>query len=150
MGLQTPIEQVPNIGKSHAMRLHRLKITTVEDLVHHYPFRYENLGKPAQISEISLGGLNSATGKVWAIRNVRTRFGKNLTLATVTDGSASIEVVWFNQPFLTKVIKTGSEISLAGRVYLFPHRASFINPEYELVDSKTGGKSLHTQGMVLV
>ena len=132
------------------MRLHRLKITTVEDLVHHYPFRYENLGKPAQISEISLGGLNSATGKVWAIRNVRTRFGKNLTLATVTDGSASIEVVWFNQPFLTKVIKTGSEISLAGRVDLFSHRASFINPEYELVDSKTGGKSLHTQGMVPV
>ena len=150
MGLQTPIEQVPNIGKSYAMRLHRLKITTIEDLVHHYPSRYENLGKPAQISEISLGGLKSATGKVWEIRNVRTRFGKNLTLATVNDGSASIEVVWFNQPFLTKVIKTGSEVSLAGRVDLFSHRASFINPEYELIDSKTGGESLHTRGLVPV
>src|SRR3989344_3804157 len=150
MGLQTPIEQVPNIGRSYAMRLHRLKITTIEDLVHHYPFRYENLGKPAQISEISLGGTNSVAGKVWEIRNVRTRFGKNLTLATVNDGSASIEVVWFNQPFLTKVIKTGSEISLAGRVDLFSHRTSFINPEYELIDSKTGGKSLHTRGLVPV
>ena len=150
MGLQTPIEQVPNIGKFYAKRLHQLKITTIEDLVHHYPFRYENLGKPAQISEISLGGTNSATGEVWEIRNVRTRFGKNLTLATVNDGIASIEVVWFNQPFLTKVIKTGSKISLAGRVDLFSHRASFINPEYELIDSKTGGKSLHTQGLVPV
>ena len=150
MDLQTPIEQVPNIGKSYAMRLHRLKITTIEDLVHHYPFRYENLGKPAQISEISLGGTNSVAGEVWEIRNVRTRFGKNLTLATVNDGSTSIEVVWFNQPFLTKVIKTGSEISLAGRVDLFSHRASFINPAYELIDSKTGGKSLHTQGLVPV
>ena len=150
MGLQTPIEQVPNIGRSYAMRLHRLKITTIEDLVHHYPFRYENLGKPAQISEISLGGTNSVSGEVWEIRNVRTRFGKNLTFATVNDGSASIEVVWFNQPFLTKVIKTGSEISLAGRVDLFSHRTSFINPEYELIDSKTGGKSLHTRGLVPV
>src|SRR3989344_6269707 len=121
MGLQTPIEQVPNIGKSYAMRLHRLKITTIEDLVHHYPSRYENLGKPAQISEISLGGLKSATGKVWEIRNVRTRFGKNLTLATVNDGSASIEVVWFNQPFLTQVIKNGSEVRLAGREDFFFH-----------------------------
>ncbi|OGY26381.1 MAG: ATP-dependent DNA helicase RecG [Candidatus Woykebacteria bacterium RBG_16_44_10] len=150
MSLQAPIEQVPSVGKFYANRLHRLKISTIEDLVYHYPFRYENLGIATPISEIGLGGPNSAAGEVWQIRNVRTRFGKNLTLATVNDGTASIEAVWFNQPFLTKVIKAGSKISLAGRVDLFSHRVSFINPEYELIDAKARKKSLHTQGLVPV
>ncbi|HEX7456042.1 MAG TPA: ATP-dependent DNA helicase RecG [Candidatus Nanoarchaeia archaeon] len=151
MGPNTPIEQVPKVGSIFVKRLKRLKIASVEDLVHHYPFRYENLGTPTKISEIPLGNVASASGEVWQIKNVRTRYGKSLALATINDGSASIEAVWFNQPFLIKTIKQGAKIGLAGKVGLFSHRPTFINPEYEVLGSKaTSRRSLHTRGFVSI
>jgi len=149
MELNTPIEQIPKVGRFYAKRLKKLKISTLEDLLHHYPFRYGDLGKRRKISELVVGEVASASGQVWQIKNIRTRYGKKLTLATVNDGTSSIEAVWFNQPFLTNVIKQGARIGLAGKVGAFSHKPTFINPDYEIFSGKTG-KGLHTQGFVPV
>lgn len=150
MDLTTRIQQVPNIGNSYAIKLKKLGINTAEDLVNHYPFRYENFGAPYKISSINIGTTASAAGQVLQIRNIRTRYGKNLTFATVNDGTSSIEVVWFNQPFLTKSIKHGTRVGLAGKVDLFSHRKTFINPEYEILNGKGRTITIHTQGLVPV
>ena len=147
MDLATPISQVPKIGSIYAKRLKRLKISSLEDLVYHFPFRYETWGERRKISEIALGETVATAGSVWQIRNIRTRFRKNLTLATINDGEASIEAVWFNQPFLTKTIKVGIRLGLAGKVDLFSHKPTFINPEYEILN-KDSKRSLHTRGFV--
>ena len=148
MDLTTPIQKVPNIGFFYSKKLKKLGIATVEDLVSHYPFRYENFGAPYKIEGINPGSLASAVGQILQIRNIRTRYGKNLTLATVNDGTSSIEVVWFNQPFLTKSIKQGSRVGLAGKVALFSNHRTFINPEYEILYTKTLTNTTHTQGLM--
>jgi len=149
MDLNTPIGQIPKVGSFFAKRLNRLGISNLKDLIYHFPFRYETWGKRKKISEITLGETLSTRGAVWQIRNIRTRFGKNLTLATINDGEASVEAVWFNQPFLTKTIKVGAQIGLAGKVDLFSHKPTFINPEYEIFE-EAGRRPLHTQGFVPV
>ena len=149
MGLASSIEKLPNVGSFLSSRLKKLNISTISDLINHYPFRYENPGENKDIGKIYPGDFTSITGQIWQIKNIRTRFGKFLTLATVNDETASIEVVWFNQPFLTKTIKQGSKISLSGKIGLFSHKPSLINPEYELLTSPTQSP-LHTQGLVPV
>ncbi len=149
MELDSLVEKLPKVGSFLSSRLRKLNISTIDDLINHYPFRYENPGESKNIAEIYPGDSTSSNGQIWQIKNVRTRFGKFLTLATVNDGTASIEVVWFNQPFLTKTIKQGSKISLSGKIGLFSHRPTLVNPAYDLLTSITQ-KSIPTQGLVPV
>jgi len=149
MELNTPLIEIPRIGPFLIKKLKRLEIETVGDLLYHFPFRYEKYGGRKKIADINLNETVSASGQVLEIKNIRTRFRKILTLAKVNDASGTIEVVWFNQPFLTKTITVGAKIGLAGRIGLFSHKPTFINPEYELV-SDSGKKPLHTAGLVPV
>lgn len=149
MDLDTPIGQLPNIGPFFVKKLNHLEITTVGDLLLHIPFRYENLGETKKISGLAFGDMTSISGLVLESRNIRTRYGKNLTIAMINDGTASIQSVWFNQPFLVKTIKKGATVGLAGKVGLFSHKPTLINPEYEVV-SKMETKPLHTQGFIPV
>ena len=149
MELDSSIEKLPKVGPFLRSRLKKLNISTINDLINHYPFRYENPGESKSIGEIYPGDFTSITGQIWQIKNIRTRFGKFLTLATVNDGTASIEAVWFNQPFLTKTLKQGSKISLSGKIGLFSHKPTLVNPVYEILTANTQ-KSIHTQGLVPV
>lgn len=149
MDLFTPIEKLPKVGSFYAARLKKLKIRTLNDLLHHYPFRYEDLGTPKKISEIVPGNIVSTKGVVWKIGNTKTRFGKILTFATINDGNASIETVWFNQPYLTTSIRQGSKLALAGKVGTFSHRPTFINPEFEIIHSSSK-RNIHTEGLVSI
>ncbi|MDP2720389.1 MAG: ATP-dependent DNA helicase RecG [bacterium] len=148
MNLNTPIGQIPKVGSFHTSRLKKLKIETVEDLVHHYPFRYENLGTPVKINALKVGERVSTAGKVEQIQNIRTRYGKNLTFATINDGTASIEAVWFNQPFLVKTVTPGAKIGLAGKIDYFSHKPTLINPDYELLNKPGTKGGFHTKGLV--
>src|SRR3989339_1419609 len=56
-------------------------------------------------------------GNVVEIANKRTRRrGFTVTEAVVEDGTGSIKVVWFNQPYLSKMLKAGSKVILNGNI----------------------------------
>lgn len=145
MTLKTPISKIAGIGPAYIERLRRLQITQVRDLMYHFPFRYEDLSRMEPIANLKEGDIATVRGQVWEIQNIRTRTGKWLTKALVNDGSGSIDVVWFNQPYLTKSIKTGTEMSLAGKVGVFGGKLSLTSPDFEL-----GGPKRHTGRVVPV
>jgi ATP-dependent DNA helicase RecG len=149
MDLDTPVSKLPNVGPFFLKKLKRLEIDTIEDLLLHIPFRYEHLGETKKISELAFGEITSIRGTVLECRNIRTRYGKNLTIAIINDGTASIQSVWFNQPFLVKTIKNGVSVGLAGKVGVFSHKPTLINPEYEVV-STAREKPIHTKGFIPV
>jgi len=146
MELSTKIEEIPKVGRFASSRLSKLGIKTVGDLLYHFPFRYEEIGLPQKISDLKVGELASAKGTVIEVRNIVTRYRKFLTKILLNDGTGTIEAVWFNQPFLTKILKENQKISLAGKIDLFSSRLTFINPEYEILDYRK--KPLHTQGYI--
>jgi len=129
----TPIENLPGVGFHYAKKLKRLEIKTLEDLIYHFPFRYDDFSQISAISNITPGEKLSIQGVIWQIKNVRTRTGKFLTVATVADKSATIEVIWFNQPYLTKTLKAGTPVSLSGKVQLEGNRPKLISPTYEVI-----------------
>lgn len=146
--LKTPIAKLTNIGSSYSSRLKKLNITTLEDLLYHFPTRYEDLTKKKKLNSLQAGENVSIEGIVWQIRNIRTKYGKRLTFATLNDGTASIESVWFNQPYLTKSIKAGQRLGLAGKVDYFNNNLTIMSPEYEFI--KEGNPSIHTSGLVSI
>src|SRR3990167_4198803 len=133
MDPKTPVRQLAGVGQYYCRKLRRLEIETVEDLAYHFPFRYDDFSKIQEIREVKPGEKLSVCGVVWQIKNIRTRSGKFITTATVTDQSGTVEVVWFNQPYLTKTIKAGTPISLSGKVEVEGRRLKMLSPSYEII-----------------
>lgn len=146
--LKTPTEKLTNIGPSYSNRLKRLDITTLEELLYHFPSRYEDLTEKRTLNSLQASEKVSVEGVVWQLRNVRTKYGKRLTFATLNDGAGSIGCVWFNQLYLSRIVKTGQKLRLSGKVGYFNNNLTLINPEYEFI--KRGKSLIHTSGLVPV
>lgn len=149
MELSTPIEKVFMVGPTYGKRLKKLGIETVEDLLYHFPFRYENYALVSKIGLVQPGETVTIKGRVEEIKNEYTKHGKKIQKAKVSDETGIIEVVWYNQPFLVKVIPPGSHISLSGKVELFRHSLILNSPSYELLkEEKDTSAPIHTGRLV--
>jgi len=137
MDSHTPISNLPGIGSYYTRKLKKLEIETVEDLIYHFPFRYDDFSQISTISNLTPGEKISIQGVIWQIRNIRTRSGKFVTVATVADQTSTIEVIWFNQPYLTKTLKAGLPVSLSGKVQLDGNHPKLISPSYEVIRSNS-------------
>lgn len=141
MNPETPVEDIPQVGKYYAFKLKRLEIETVEDLIYHFPFRYDDFSNIAKIENINPNEKLTIKGVIWSIKNIRTRSGKFITVASVADTSGVVEVVWFNQTYLTKTLKAGTPVLLSGKVLNEGSKVKMLSPTYEIIRSKLDNQS---------
>ncbi|HSW96753.1 MAG TPA: ATP-dependent DNA helicase RecG [Candidatus Saccharimonadales bacterium] len=153
MSLQTLIKDAGPLLKKYATRLESMDIYTFEDLLFHIPFRYDDYSLVSPINKLQAGETVTVIGKITVIKNdyTRQRF-KTLQKATLEDETGSIDIVWFNQPYLAKMLHRGDTIAIAGKVGKNANKLQFTAPEYELltIDPVTGKRSttLHTARLV--
>jgi len=148
MDLNTPLNTLSRVGKTTVARLKLLGINTVSDLIFYFPFRYEDFSSVKPIVELKSGESVSVHGRIQLIANRRSfRKRKNITEALISDDSGTLKVVWFNQPFLIKVLKTGDEIYLSGKVD--DTGTQMVSPDYEKMSrTKQYGDNIHTARLV--
>ena len=136
MNLSTPIEEIPKVGPQYQKKLKKLGIKTVEDLLFHFPHRYEDFSNLVPISQAKLGQTISIQGKILNIENTRTWKKKMiLTQAVVQDNSGVLKVIWFNQPYLINVLKKGDLVCLSGKVALGEEGIYLSSPAYEKISN---------------
>src|SRR5512135_3039790 len=117
--LDTPIRFLPRVGPAMASRLSVLGITTVEQLLYHLPFRYDDFSLVSTIAEVQPGETVTVKGMVETFSAFITKTGKRMQQARVSDGTGSLTVVWFNQPYLRSVIREGLTVRLSGEISWF-------------------------------
>jgi ATP-dependent DNA helicase RecG len=121
--------------------LGKLGITTVQDLLQHYP-RYHmdrtqlrtvrELGKLA--TDEGTGGEVQVYARVQRInRPFRTRTGKRLIKGRIGDESGSIDVTWFNQDWVARALSVGDSAFFYGRLGTFRGHLQMTAPRFELV-----------------
>jgi ATP-dependent DNA helicase RecG len=156
MELKTPVSKIFMVGPTYAKRLERLKIKTVEDLISHFPFRYDDLSLISPIARVQPGETVTIRGEVISIKNEYTRGGKKIQKGLIADQSGEIETVWFNQPFLIRTIKVGEGYSFSGKIDWFGRKIVMVSPQYEVLKSPTTDhrplitKTIHTGRLVPV
>jgi len=134
MDLSTPIEKIPRIGPAYQKRLKRLGIKTVENLLYHFPHRYDDFSNLIPIAKAEVGGPFCFQGEILDIENLRT-FRKRMILTKVTlgDGTGKLTVIWFNQPYLVTTFKKGDYVCLAGKIVKKDGSKYLSNPAYEKI-----------------
>jgi len=147
MSLQTPIREASKAYKMYASRLEKLGIKNLGDFLFHIPFRYDDYSLISKIGETQAGETVTIKGVIEKIENQYTRKFKSLQRATIKDDSGAINVLWFNQPFLTRAMKKGDLISLSGKVDLDRNKLTFVSPDYEIIFNN---ETIHTGRLVPV
>jgi len=151
--LATELTWLRGVGERRARDLGRQGMRTLEDLLYYLPFRFEDRSHFTPMAMLGAGEAVSVQGKVLSARLVRTRRpGFTLVEAVVDDGSASLKAVWFNQPYLAKVLTSGTPVILYGeatRARRGPRVLQMENPDYEVLSSEPGEQpTLHTGRVV--
>ena len=140
MNLSDPVTTIPFIGEKYRKLLKKLNIETVEDLLRHYPTRYEDLSTVRKISELVVGEKATICAEVLEVKNIRTKHGKLLTKAIVGDESGTLLIVWFNQPYLTNAIRAESLYNFSEELKSFSGRPALLGPEYEKSPNSLGSE----------
>jgi ATP-dependent DNA helicase RecG len=137
--LSTPVQYVKGIGPKLAEILATKGISTVGDLVHYLPFRYEDRLNPRGIAELSPGEMATVIGEVRNSGLFRTRTIPIFQL-TVGQGRDKLRCLWFRGTYLQDKFKPGQLIALYGRVEedKRSHELQIIQPQFEVLGDAGG------------
>ena len=103
-----PVNRIKGVGEKTAALFGKINVFTVEDLIGHYPRDYETYDAPVSIREASPGSVQAIYGQITTIPNVKKVRNLSILNAILKDGSNdSIQLTFFNMPFLKKVLKPG-------------------------------------------
>jgi ATP-dependent DNA helicase RecG len=145
-GLDSPITRLPGIKKGYAQRMANLGVETIGDMLELYPRRYDDYRSLKTINQLEYGEEVTIIGTVWDTHARETRRGGTIVTSTLSDGTATIQATWFNQPWLVDKLKSGSQIVISGKVDQYLGRLVFQSPEWEPLDKQL----VHTGRLVPV
>ncbi|MDD3998600.1 MAG: ATP-dependent DNA helicase RecG [Candidatus Shapirobacteria bacterium] len=121
---------LPGIGPKTLTKLKQLNITSDKELLYHFPHRYVDFSKSIKISQAPLEENVTLSGKIQNISNIFLKNGKSLQKIILSDSTGSIDLVWFNQPYLTKNFHEGEFWTFAGTTSLYHGHPTLFSPEY--------------------
>jgi ATP-dependent DNA helicase RecG len=138
--LSTPIKYVKRVGERVADALAKRGVETVEDLLYHLPFRYEDRLNPLPIASLTAGAMASVIGEVRGTVLLKTR---NMPLfeMTVGQGLSTVKCMWFHGEYLRDKFRVGQMVALYGRVEASRSTAGrfkMIQPQFEILPTKDG------------
>lgn len=113
--MMQPVTAVKGIGAERAIELAALQIETVQDLLEHFPYRYEDY-RVRDLSEVQDGEKITIIGTVYGEPVVRFYGAKKsrITVKVVVDNIV-VTAIWFNRGFLKSQLRAGREIMLSGK-----------------------------------
>jgi ATP-dependent DNA helicase RecG len=132
--LETSLQFVKGIGPRIAQNLQDKRITTIEDLLYHLPFRYEDRLRPQAIEELVPGEMASLIGEVRGMALLRTSRMPIFEM-TVGQGLSKVKCMWFHGTYLKDRFKAGQWVALYGKVEPSRTSTSFkmIQPQVEVL-----------------
>lgn len=117
-------------GKTAQVLAKSYQLTTVRDLLMHFPYRYAVRGELSKLSDLRVGEQATIVAEVVDVKNRRMRNRKgSLTEVVVTDGTDELELTFFNQPWREKTLGPGRVGLFAGKVNKYRNQLQLANPE---------------------
>ena len=130
-----PVTVLKGVGPERAKVLAKIDISTIFELLTHYPRRYLDKTKQTSIRDARVDEAAWVFGRVASSSTVPGRGrGKARTELKITDGSGYLGVTFFNQPWRARQFPEGSEAMFFGKITEYRGRLQLANPEVDLLD----------------
>ena len=134
------LEELDWIPRPKLTALRRLEIETVEDLITHYPRRYEDRTHFAPFPREESDTPLLVCGEVVKTRLVRFGGWKKIFEATLEESDANalsqpLVLRWFNLHYVQKMIATGQRLVVFGKPRLRKNRMCMEHPEFEVIEN---------------
>ncbi|MBN1554948.1 MAG: ATP-dependent DNA helicase RecG [Phycisphaerae bacterium] len=136
--LETPVQYAKRAGPRRAEQLAALGIETVEDLLLHFPRRFDLRKQTQPIATVEAGDDNvTVAGQVIDCKE-HSYGSKPFFECLLDDGSAEIAVKWFHGGYLRNQIRPGLLIAVSGKVGAFRDLPQFVNPSFQVIYDASG------------
>jgi ATP-dependent DNA helicase RecG len=145
LALESPLSAVRGVGAAGERTLRAEGLATVGDLLWRLPHRYEDRSNPLRIASLTTPDVTvTVSGRLVQLveRGARNR-RMRIVEAVIDDGTGSLPVVWFNQPYLAKALPAGARVWLHGAVKVARSGwgLQLVAPEWEVEDED--GEPIH-------
>jgi ATP-dependent DNA helicase RecG len=116
--LAQPAHVVRAVGPKRAAELARFGLATVEDVLWHLPFRYEDRRARVPIAALRVGDDATTAGEVASVRQgIVGRRGRRVLEVVLRDEDALLVLVWWNQiGYFSRRFHVGQRLVVHGRV----------------------------------
>jgi ATP-dependent DNA helicase RecG len=133
--LEDRIEEIFRLSLRQKRALSKLGINKIIDLLYHFPTRYEIPKESKNIIELKAGDQVSIFGTITKLKTSKG-FKTKIPMAEgiLEDHTGKIKIIWFNQPYLAKMLKEGMTVLASGRISIRRKNGEIYmsNPKIEL------------------
>ncbi len=129
MELKDPVSAIKGIGEKTQKLFEKLGVKSVGELLTFYPARYDTFSDPKPIAELRDGEDGVICGLVSKVVMPAYASRIKILTCTVTDSSGSMELVWFNQPYVKYELKSGYHFIFRGKVRLKGKKLQLEQPK---------------------
>ena len=135
--LKKPVQFVKGVGPKRAEQLERLGINTVEDLLYHIPFRYQDRREILKIRDLRTGEEGATVGQL--VRMGRRFFARSkrwVLEAVVRDETGFLFLLWYHQHrYFQQKYQIGAQVLLYGKVEMGMKGGKWmIHPDMEILE----------------
>ena len=130
-----PVRYLKGIGPKRAKVFAEAGIDYIEDLLYHFPNRYDDRTKVSQIAQVEEGGVYTIKGEI-LFKDHRRSFRRrafSILQLKVGDKTGKITCVWFNQAYLEGYFEIGQSVILNGKVENYDGRLQMSSPDFEII-----------------
>lgn len=140
--LQTPLRLLNGIGPRRAEQLEKLGLKTVEDLLYHLPFRYEDRRRIKKMGEASIGSDETFVGTLAKLdKKYNPRRRTQLLLGALADETGILQLLWYRAPaYLANGLAKGQRLVVHGKVEAGSSGLKrIVHPEFVVLESDDEG-----------
>jgi len=116
--LDEPVSRSRFVDGARTTALAKLNISTIGDLLGHFPARYLDLSTTASLADVRAGSEATLVGIVHEVKVKKPRPRLTITEVAIVDGTGVLIGVWFNQPWVQQRFTAGERVAFAGHVEL--------------------------------
>ena len=132
LSLDSAVSSISGVGSVRAEKLNKLGIYTVRDLIYLAPRAYEKRGDVRPLAEYSTSIPSSFLLTVATeVRSSTIKRGFTISKFRAFDESGSVEIVFFNAPYIKDVFHIGSQYRFWAKPVYSQKKLQFVNPKYE-------------------
>ena len=116
MDRNSPLREIKGVGAKTEELFHKIGVYTVGDILLHYPRTYIQYPQAKHVDEVLDGEQAAVLGRITrtpVVRKVRTM---QITVTTISEMGASLELVWYRMPYMKNNLKVGSTYIFYGKV----------------------------------